>query len=116
MVCGNTKRIVVIRDINSDIIEEAILILKNDPGINNKNINGIFKKNKKIESRSLIKEAELIIDNYMKENGLNKQPVRGQGTDGRADGRKRNFIINAAINMALLGSITLLIFLIIRLI
>ncbi len=67
MVAGDTKKIIVIRDINSDIIEEAILILKNEPKgengsttIDKKDIMGIK------GNEYLLKEARFIINNYNK--------------------------------------------------
>jgi len=70
MVSGKTKRIVVIRDIPSNIIEEAILILKNDIDI--EKIEKQFKNkeapsNAKAGNDYLLNEARLIINNYIKE-------------------------------------------------
>lgn len=84
MVSGKTKRIVVIKDIRSNIIEEAILILKND--IDTSKVHLIENEkhtptNNKYESDYLMNEARLIINNYIKEcktqaearNGFHKE-------------------------------------------
>ena len=71
MVAGDTKKIVVIKNISSNLIEEAILILKNDPGSK-----GSEQADKSSQSKSsagndyILKEAESIINQYIKENGL----------------------------------------------
>ena len=84
MVSGKTKRIVVIKDIQSNIIEEAILILKNDIDVE-KNEKQVKHKEASSNAESgndyLLNEARLIIDNYIKEcksqaearNGFNKK-------------------------------------------
>lgn len=71
MVTGGTKRIVVIRDIPSNLIEEAILILRNEN--DNREMQQPSKTNalKNIAGNDfLVKEAELIINNYIRENKL----------------------------------------------
>jgi hypothetical protein len=71
MVSGKTKKIVVIRDIPSNFIEEAILILRGEPEAGeqkNSSKPPIVKINK--ENDFLVKEAQLIIDNYVKESKL----------------------------------------------
>lgn len=114
MSYGNTKRVVVIRDIPSNMIEEAILILKQEPSA------VVDGKKQKAAGRSsgddgyLLKEAELVINNYIKDNKL---------YSGKADSLKlaiksgldRRFIINVVINAAMFGSIILLGFLLIKL-
>jgi hypothetical protein len=71
MVAGDTKRIVVIKNISSNLIEEAILILKNDPGSKAVEQN---EKSAQCSSNAgndyILKEAESIINQYIRENGL----------------------------------------------
>ena len=111
MVSGNAKRVVVIRDIPSNIIEEAILVLKGDAG--NKDI----KASKDAPPRKkghdfLLKEAELIINNYLQESKLTAAP---SGTAGSKPSWFRNKqVMNTVINTALIGSICILIFFISR--
>ncbi|NJD03781.1 MAG: hypothetical protein FIA99_14555 [Ruminiclostridium sp.] len=108
MVTGDTKKIVVIRDISSNLIEEAILILKCDPGSQNDIGQPVtLKKNGRIRNEFILKEAESLINNYIRENRLHIIPDR--------HGKKMKFIqrkslIGFIINLLLAGSIGLLIF------
>ena len=108
MVTGNTKRIVVIKDISSNLIEEAILILKCDPGSQAGSGQPITLKNKgRIKNEFILKEAEALINNYISENRLHIVPDR-RGKKMRFIQRKS--LISFIINLLLLGSIGLLIF------
>ncbi|MCX7749361.1 MAG: hypothetical protein N2645_21085 [Clostridia bacterium] len=115
MVNGNTKRIVVIKDIPSNIIEEAILILKCDPSPKNTKASPETQaKNRKKENDYLLKEAELIINDYIKQNKVqDAQKVTPKETRSP---KKRRIMTNTFINAALIGSIVLLIFLITKVI
>ncbi|MCR4436447.1 MAG: hypothetical protein QHH06_11780 [Clostridiales bacterium] len=115
MVSGSTKRVVVIRDIPSNIVEEAILILKNDSidsGKQGKSVKEAVHKSKKLNHDLLIKEAEMIVNNYIKEckaKGLSSiEPITKRGL------LKSKLSVNIIINVALAGSIALLIFLLTR--
>jgi hypothetical protein len=115
MASENTKRIVVIKDIPSNIIEEAILILKGDPKEKSeKNSKDIVGNKKKRENDFLLKEAEIIINNYIKDSSLSvdsgAKPKTNKGSF------TKRFKDNAVINIALFGIIGLLIFLISRMI
>ncbi len=73
MNTSQMKNIIVIKDIPSNIIDEAIVILKsnvkvkNKEKIENKSVNGNEKQ--LIGSQELaVREAEIIIQNYIKEN------------------------------------------------
>lgn len=114
MVFGNTKRIVVIKDIPSNIIEEAIFILKNEPGKKDEE-----KKNKgtsviynKLGKDYLIKEAESVINNYIAENKSNYGVSKGVHLC--LNSSKKKLITNMTINIVLTGSIAMLIFVISR--
>lgn len=107
---GNNKRIVVIKDIPSNFIEEAILILKSEPDTGealNKDATNA-KPGKKKDNEFLIKEAEMIINNYVKEcksRGIfTGEPVKKRRPI------KNKFSINLAINIALVCSIAFLVF------
>lgn len=82
MKMNNMKNIVILKNLPSNIIEEAIVIVKNkkqildDVDINNKNKNEVqgymsnddFKKMEKIKQESreyVVKEAESVIANYL---------------------------------------------------
>ena len=79
---NNMKNIVILKNLPSNIIEEAIVVVKNkkqildDVDINNKNKNEVqgymsnddFKKMEKIKQESreyVVKEAESVIANYL---------------------------------------------------
>ncbi len=111
MVSGITKKVVVIRDIPSNMIEEAILILKSEPeskdNAGNKNSMHINKS-----SDHLLKEAEMIIRNYVKENRLY---IESSTRGGKKRGIKKWMNINLFINIMLAGSIIFLILMVIKL-
>lgn len=82
MKMNNMKNIVILKNLPSNIIEEAIVVVKNkkqildDVDINNKNKNEVqgymsnddFKKMEKIKQESreyVVKEAESVIANYL---------------------------------------------------
>ena len=114
---GSTKRVVVIKDIPSNIIEEAILILKTEPDSNSqKNSRGMpVKPVKQHDNILLLKEAELIINNYIKENSLVGQNYSGSYNQ-RRNNPQRKFITNMIINSVLAGSIVILILMIMKVI
>lgn len=71
MVAGDSRRVVVIKNISSDLIEEAILILKSDPGKTAEDDMGKAGRNRSgLRNDFLLKEAERIINEYIKEHGL----------------------------------------------
>jgi hypothetical protein len=81
MVNSGVKKIVIIKDIPSNLIEEAILILKSEPGTitgEGENKLKINNNTKKGREHFLYKEAELIINNYINESKLE----RGRGIGG----------------------------------
>ena len=71
-----SKKIVILRDIPSNMIEEAIIILKNDSFIDEKSIT---EKNQIEKKRDflILKEAETIIDNFIRNsrNSLSKPSI-----------------------------------------
>ena len=112
MVSGITRKVVVIKDIPSNIIEEAILILKTEPG--EKGSAGVMRKDVQRDGKDgaddhLIKEAQMIINNYVKENNLCVIHNRRLGGRRKLFGGK--LAAGLLINLALLGSIAFLIFL-----
>ncbi|MGI6776525.1 MAG: hypothetical protein ACOX7R_00405 [Acetivibrionales bacterium] len=115
MVRKDTREVVVIKNINSNIIEEAILILKSSPGKNKDTASAdkqetIGKKDKDY----ILNEAQLIIDNYIKENKLMIKPLRGSGKG--VVFMNRRFSINSIINISLGLSIIGLIFILLKLV
>jgi hypothetical protein len=115
MLSDGAKRIVVIKDIKSNMIEEAIFVLKNGPvSAWEKSNKFFFHKETKKAPDFLLKEAEGIIDNYLKENKSCFE------TKTRRENRKKVPInklkISAIINIALIGSLAVLVLLLIKLI
>ncbi len=108
MVTGDTKRIVVIKDISSNLIEEAILILKCDPGSQGDNGQPVVLTGKgRIKNEFILKEAEALINNYIRENRLHVLRDR----HGKKPGfLRRKSLVNFIINFLMIGSIGLLIF------
>lgn len=117
MVAGDAKRVVVIRNISSNLIEEAILILRSDAVMDsggNESNNGGSKR--KIDNDFLVKEAETIINSYMRENRLQKKKDRRGGSSFGRQGLHRKPLFSLLINALLLGSVALLIYLVCRLV
>lgn len=109
MVAGNTKRIVVIKNISSNLIEEAIFILKSEPDVPKGN--QCDKPNQgKLNSRNdfILKEAERIINEYISGNNLPRTKDRRNISSFRQLNRKA--IVNTVINIMLMAAVALLIF------
>ena len=71
MNTSQMKNIIVLKNLPSNLVDEAIVILKNNVKVKNKEIvengNLNFSKENKVDSNELaIKEAENIIQNYIK--------------------------------------------------
>ncbi len=101
MVAGDTKRIVVIKNISSNLIEEVILILKS--GADDKKCDQVLNKSN-IRNDFILKEAEGIINQYIRENKLTRYPDKRR-TAGRRPFRLRlstNTIINISMAAAVL--------------
>lgn len=99
MAAGDEKRIVVIKDIHSNFIEEAIFILRSEP---------------KGQEDFIFKEAQAIINRYIKENGLTVT-----GGKGRLKTKKVFPIVisaNCLINILLVSSFVFLMLLLAQLI
>ena len=112
MFYGKSKRIIVIKDIHSNLFEEAILVLKEDKDQDQercKKVNTDHIKN--IKNDFILKEAELIINNYIKDNKGNFTPPKKKK---EAFVKKSKFTKNLIINSALLGSIVAVAFLLIK--
>mgnify|MGYP005849827687 FL=1 len=119
---GTARKVVVIRNIASNFVEEAILILREEPAGKNfdkKNTDAGMKAktasrlNDGRQNDFLIKEAQLIIDNYIKENRLCIDRERKRGAKKGVLGRKPGMLM--FINFALAAGILLLIFMMIKL-
>jgi len=120
MVSGITKKIVVLKDIPSNLIEEAILILKNDYDIKNSSDLGklsLAKENtengKRRKDDFLLIEAQSIIDNYIKE--CKQQAELRRDVNGEKNKLRKIFSLNTVINLVLTSSIVLFILLLSKL-
>jgi hypothetical protein len=107
MFYGKSKKIIVIKDIHSNLFEEAILVLKEEKEEEEK-----LKSSSKPDTKDdfILKEAELIINNYIKDNKGNFIPPKKRG-----DSRNQKFMKNLIINSALIGSIAAVMFLLFKL-
>ena len=70
MNISQMKNMIVLKDLPSNIVDEAIVILKNNAKVKNRQAieNGNldkFKENSNIDYDYLIKEAEFVIENYI---------------------------------------------------
>lgn len=113
MLSEGTKRIVVIRELNSNMIEEAILVLKNGPAEAWEKSRSGAHTQKKSPPDFLLKEAEMIIHHYLKENQGIFEPKGGK--EKRKGEQKRKISIGTMINLALIGSILVLVFILSKL-
>lgn len=106
MVAGDTKRIIVIKNISSNLIEEAILILKNEPVAKECNEPGDSSKRKDVKNDFILKEAENIINQYIKENGLFVSRKRRGLNSRKIPGGRLS--VNAVINILLFAAMLFL--------
>jgi len=114
MTDRDTKEVVVIRNINSNIIEEAILILKDRPENSSNKSSDRKKTVRGVDRDYILKEAQAVIDTYIKEHNLEVKPIRGR--DRKIRIFKRSFSFGTIINIAVALGILSLAFFIIRLI
>ena len=74
MQVNKTNNIVFLKNVESNLIEEAVVILKNGVTLNN---NLKEKTNKKEEKNiNILKEAELIVNQKIKENDIKFQKYK----------------------------------------
>lgn len=112
MVAGDAKRIVVIKNIASNLIEEAILILKPGQDIPADSGSGSGKPDRNrsgIRNDLLLKEAEFIINQYIREHGLSISRNRRLPPKRSVD---LKISVNAIINFFLAAAVIFLLFVI----
>lgn len=108
MVAGDTKKIVVIKNISSNLIEEAILILKNEPGAQDCNrLEKPARGGLNTRNDFILKEAENIINQYIKDNGLTRTNNRRSWSNRRIS--RINISANTLINILLMAATAFLI-------
>jgi len=117
------RKIVVIKNIPSDYIEEAIFILRIDENAEDSLLKkgSTISKKTKIESDYLIKEAQNIINNYIKdyeqkEGKLKPSIVKESGSIRTKKNLQKKFSPNSFIFITLIGSIIAFIYLLIRIV
>ncbi|TYQ14588.1 UNVERIFIED_CONTAM: hypothetical protein Cloal_0936 [Acetivibrio alkalicellulosi] len=110
MVCDETKRIVIIKNIPSNVVEEAILVLKDRPAKGEKNVTTIFPKSSDKRNEYIVKEAEDIIKKYVK--GKSNLKDLSLELKLRPYTSKFGIFANTLASIILLGSIAALIFMI----
>ncbi|MCX7711758.1 MAG: hypothetical protein N2484_18095 [Clostridia bacterium] len=110
---GVPKRIVVIKDIPSNLIEEAILILKNDPGQKEHSAGKSTSHKKAASDNFLVKEAEMIINDYIRQNSV--QPHSKTKPKRLPVMENKKLMTNIIINVALVGSIAIFILMLTKL-
>ncbi|WP_094549012.1 hypothetical protein [Petroclostridium xylanilyticum] len=108
----NAKQVVIIRDIKSNIIEEAIFILKsNDSYARGKKKETGYKYDPK-NSDYIVKEAQSIIDNYIQQYSSGYGYITSTPKVNKL--KKWNISVGTILNIALVLSIALFIFLLSR--
>ncbi|HHY22874.1 MAG TPA: hypothetical protein GX527_01360 [Clostridiaceae bacterium] len=116
----NVRRIVVIKNVASNYIEEAIFILRSDSKVEN----NLLKKDRQLYGKLnndkdyLIKEAQIIINNYIKEcekNGISYSNSNiHNSTIYNKKLLKSRLSINTIINIALFSSLAILLFFLVK--
>lgn len=108
MFYGKSKKVIILRDIHSNLFEEAILVLKEEK---EQEQNKKVTSDKNINNDFILKEAESIINNYIRDNKSKLvEPKKKQRVI-----KNPAFMKNLLINSALVGSIAAVIYLLIKL-
>lgn len=109
MFDGKSKKVIFINDIHSNLFESAILVLKEEKYREEKcNIFNSDKRNN-VKNDFILKEAEAIINHYIKENKSKLVPQK------KRQDTNSEFMKNVIINSALIGSVVAVAFLLIKL-
>lgn len=108
MIKGRNKRVVILKDIPSNIIEEAILVLRTNGKGENDNKAVIIQGKKGSGDAHILSEARMIINNFIKDNQVE---LGNMGLLNLKPYNSKKKTINYLINGALFGSIILLVLL-----
>jgi hypothetical protein len=98
MIRSGAKRVVVIKDIPSNVVEEAILVLKCDKDFEVSSNNSIIPHY--MGKDFLIKEAESIIEGYISDLKNNETSKRQK--NNQVKGKYLNFIINSCLVVSII--------------
>lgn len=113
MVYDETKKIIIIKNIPSNLIEEAILVLKTKPKKGEKNIKTIYAESPYKENQHIVKEAEEVIRNYVcRRKNINDLAVE---LNLRPRISRLRMFASTMLNIVILGSIVLLILMVAKL-
>lgn len=113
MVYDETKKIIIVKNIPSNLIEEAILVLKDKPKKGEKNIETIYAESQYKKNQHIVKEAEEVIKNYVYgRRNLNDLAVE---LNLKPSFSKLRMLASAIVNIVTLGSIVLLILMVAKL-
>ena len=104
MAQENSKQVVIIKDIKSNFIEEAIFILKNNVNQSHVIKSTVGIQNNLYNSDAVIQEAQNIIDNYIKKNFAKYEYFTSAKRNRQKDKRleKRSLSIGLILNIALI--------------
>ncbi len=120
MFYGKEKKVIVLRDIHSNLFEEAILVMKQDAQSGDNEKKQQSEGNSVYNNKFILREAEAIINNYVKENKANLATVpreRQKQSSKKQLKRKLNesrFMKILIINSALIGSIAAIAYILIE--
>ncbi|PYG88215.1 hypothetical protein LY28_01552 [Ruminiclostridium sufflavum DSM 19573] len=109
MFYGKARRVIVINDICSNLFESAILVLKEEKEREEKCTILNSDKHNNVKKDFILKEAEAIINSYIKENKCKLHPPE------KKEKANNKFIKNIIINSALIGSVAAVVFLLMKL-
>ncbi|AEY67852.1 hypothetical protein [Clostridium sp. BNL1100] len=120
MFYGKEKKVIVLRDIHSNLFEEAILVMKQDAQSGDNEKKQQSEGGSVYNNKFILREAEAIINNYVKENKGNLATVpkeRQKSACKKHLNRKFNesrFMKILIINSALIGSIAAIAYILIE--
>ncbi len=120
MFYGKEKKVIVLRDIHSNLFEEAILVMKQDAQSSDNEKKQQSEGNSVYNNKFILREAEAIINNYVKENKANLATVpreRQKQSSKKQLKRKLNesrFMKILIINSALIGSVAAIAYILIE--
>lgn len=98
MLKGRNKRVVILKDIPSNIIEEAILVLRTNVPEDNGKKTVIVQGKKGFANGHILSEARMIINDYISENKAELNGIGALNLKPYSPNKKRiNFIINSVL-------------------
>ncbi len=120
MFYGKEKKVIVLRDIHSNLFEEAILVMKQDAQSGDNEKKQQIEKSSVYNNKFILREAEAIINNYVKENKSNlaTAPKEKQKSAYKKHLKRKfnesRFVKILIINSALIGSIAAIAYILIE--